>query len=214
MPLLEKYNSIQSTQIGIWKIQENEAYFLERLDLSPKQAEELATFNGNRRLQWLAARHLGQLLAGKQIYIEKDVFGKPFITHHPHIHISLSHSGSLVAAMIGEQKLGIDIQQLSPKLIPISWRIIRAEELHLVDKKTELEHVHVYWGAREALFKAHGIGNLDFRKDLHVEPFSYRKNKAQLTATIKNEEQYVIEYRLIAEEYMLVSCLLNIPPTL
>src|SRR5258706_451592 len=37
--------------------------------------------------------------------------------------------------------------------------------------ETRIETLHVIWGAKEVLFKIHGKGGLDFKKQMHVHPF-------------------------------------------
>ena len=61
----------------------------------------------------------------------------------------------------------------NPDLGKLIARVERNNELESLKEETRLEHLHVYWGAKEALYKAYGRRELDFRKHIHIEPFSY-----------------------------------------
>jgi 4'-phosphopantetheinyl transferase len=210
MPLLEKIVGIGSVEVGIWHILEGELYFMERLRLSSAQKLDLDTFRGLRRVQWLAARYLFGLLVGADVVIEKDVFGKPYVVNRPDLHVSFSHSDDIVCVAVSPRVIGVDVQRMLSKLIPIAWRIIRAEELAVVEKAHELAHLHVCWGAREALFKAHGIGRLDFRRDLLVAPFRYMTVGGVIEAKIRDGGSYLIAYRVLAGDFMVVYCVANL----
>ena len=43
--------------------------------------------------------------------------------------------------------------------------------------KTRMEHLSVYWGAKEALYKAYGRKKLEFKQHILVEPFKYNLKK-------------------------------------
>ena len=45
-------------------------------------------------------------------YVEGE-HGKPSLEQYPHLHFSLSHSGTLVACAVGEMPLGLDIQTIA-----------------------------------------------------------------------------------------------------
>ena len=73
--------------------------------------------------------------------------------------------------IISERPVGIDIQYLTPKLEIVAPRVMNENKLKNLDPNNRLEHLHVYWGAKEALYKAYGEKGLDFRKQIIIKPF-------------------------------------------
>jgi phosphopantetheinyl transferase len=212
MPLLLKRTLVNNAHLGIWNVLENEAYFLQQLDLQPVEREELAALKGHRRIEWLASRYLvhDMLLdhgSEDRIPVLKDSYGKPHIWDSP-FHLSFSHSHEMVAVMLAESLTGIDIQKFVSKIGSLAHRFLREEELNSLREQTRLEHLHFYWCAKEALFKAHGRRQVDFRQHLWVEPFDY--GEIVTTTGIVHKENPVEHYKLWFEkigDYFLAYCI-------
>jgi 4'-phosphopantetheinyl transferase len=169
MPL-EKIEKHQEYCRGLWKITENE---VELKTLLPNEIIPDTITHLNKRLEFITGRILAKLLIeqlGLAYHgIVKDAHGKPFFKNHA-IHLSLSHSFPLVAAIIHTQKsAGIDVEQIKPKLLKIAPRILNPEELS--DAGNDLTKHCVYWCAKETLVKVYGKKDLVFATDLEVEPF-------------------------------------------
>lgn len=166
--------------LGLWKIEEEESFFLEELDLQPAEQAELALIRDcRRRSEWLACRYLAhQMLleqgAQERIPLLKDDCGKPHIQELP-LHLSMSHSHGLVAVALAEVPVGVDIQRYTSRIGVLAHKFMRPEELDNLQESSRLEHLHFYWGAKEALYKAYGRRQIDFRQNLLVEPFDYRE---------------------------------------
>ena len=142
-------------QVSIWKIEEDEGFFLDRLDLHEKEKAELEKIKGRRRLEWLASRYLVHLMVSDEpewdrIPLLKDEFGKPHLNDHE-LHVSFSHSKEFVAVILGKMSVGIDIQRFVPRISAIAHKYMREEEFASLMDETRLEHLHYYWGAKEAL---------------------------------------------------------------
>ena len=200
MAMFYKKNNPPDFEIGIWDITEPEAWFLERLPLNDAEQKQLANIKGHRRLEWLASRYLmSEMLGAKSGALTKDEFGKPFLAHLP-LFISLSHSHGLAAAIIAKPVCGIDIQKLVPKIDRIAHRVLRPEELDSLEAETRMEHLHVYWGAKESLYKAYGRRELDFCTHIQVEPFSFDLERGYCEGrVVKNnyDEAFYIHYQMI-----------------
>jgi phosphopantetheinyl transferase len=101
----------------------------------------------------------------------KDEFGKPLLVNDTH-HCSLSHSRAHVAAIIHTKAaVGIDIQHLHPRILSIANKFVNETEQITINANDAILQTHVIWGAKESLFKLHGKGNVDFKKNLTVMPF-------------------------------------------
>jgi len=74
--------------------------------------------------------------------------------------------------------------------------------------KTRLEHLHVYWGAKEALYKAYGRKKLEFREHILIEPFAYNLKKGKCKGIVIKGDfsaTYSLSYQKIGN-HMLVYC--------
>lgn len=212
MGLWLKKDVSEDTFIGIWKIEEDESYFLQRLDLQPVEQSELAPVKGRRRLEWLASRYLvHEMLTGHgledRIPVLKDDQGKPHIWGTP-FHLSFSHSHDFVAVILANAPTGIDIQKFVPKIGAIERKFMRDEESAGLSEETRLEHLHIYWGAKESLYKAYGRKMLDFRQHIFVNPFHFQA--AGTTLGFVRKENFNGTYQLFFEKiesHFLVYCI-------
>ena len=209
MPLFYKYTEGDRAELSLWELEEPEVWFLERLQLSHAEELQFSEIKGHRRVEWLSVRYLmSQMLGAQAGPILKDEFGKPYLVHLP-LHISISHSHKKAAAMVAKDLAGIDIQKLVEKIERIAHRMMRKEELESLEAKSRLEHLHVYWGAKECLYKAYGRRALDFCSHIFIEPFSFDPTVGKAKGRVLKDSFDVffdIYYRQI-EDYMLVYAL-------
>lgn len=193
MPLLLISRPFADTTFGLWQIAENEAFFLRELPLNPSEITELAEHqNPIRRLEWLAARWLLHKLsdAPQRLKLAKDAFSKPFFPENQQLSCSLSHSkGHVGALLVGKWEAeqpevppaqsnlaqrggGCDIQVVTPKMWRLAHKFLNETEQIYVDgqpSSAQLDLLHVFWTAKESLYKVYGLKRLDFRRNLLVE---------------------------------------------
>lgn len=201
-------------EIGLWHIEETEDYFLERLQLRRKEHQQFDELKGNRRLEWLASRWLLHQMSGRTMRgaCLKDENGKPYLTDSL-FDISISHSREMAAVMAAPRGVGIDIQKVVEKIERISYKYMREPEMLSLRDHSRLEHLHVYWGAKEALYKAYGRRQLDFKSHIFIDPFGYNPDGGTCTGHISKDDFlqfYEISYQIINDEYMLVSAMEDI----
>ena len=214
MPLVQHRHLLPEGELGLWQIAEDERFFLEQMTLPEKEAEELTKIKGHRRLEWLASRWLLHILSGREERGNclKDEFGKPYLEHSL-FDISISHSRKYTAVIAAPRLVGVDIQKLVPKIERIAHKYMRPEELDSLETASRLEHLHVYWGAKEALYKAYGRRRLDFREHIILEPFAYELEKGRCRGTVKKED-FQRNFRIFYEKidnYVLVYALEEVP---
>ncbi len=210
MPLLLHQNIIPKGELGLWRLNEVENYFLDKLDFEVDEIEEMKQLQKGRRLEWLAVRWLLHQMSGREVRgaVRKDEFGKPYLVDSPY-QISMSHSSKMAAIIAAPFSVGIDIQKIVSKIERIAHKYMRTEEDNSLEPKTRLEHLHVYWGAKEALYKAYGRRALDFREHIHVKPFQYDVTNGKCLGYIIKDDfraEYQIYYQKI-EDYILVYAL-------
>jgi 4'-phosphopantetheinyl transferase len=211
MPLIHYFTAPHHSRIGIWRIEEDAAFFRKKLPLNKQEQLELVEYAPKRQLEWLAGRYLIYTMTGRFLSVKKDEDGKPYLSNSAY-HISLSHSGSLVTAIISPCIVGIDIQSITSKLENVAHRVFNKRKMDQLKDETRLEHLHVYWGAKEALYKAYGKRGLDFRENLLVEPFEYRYTEGVTEGVIVKEDwtmSFTIFYKKI-NNYILVYAIQDI----
>ena len=207
MPLEKKILNKENT-IGIWKISETISQLERMIDLSGSDARRYQEIqNEPRKKQFLASRILLSENRGisKPVNVLYDKNGKPHIRHSDH-HISISHSGIYAAVIVNKlSSTGIDIELIKPGIERIAKKFLNEAELENSNGKDKKEKMHIYWGAKECLYKLHGKKGLIFTKNLLIDKFDYKK-KGRITGSIKakdSDKKYVLAYEKI-NEYMLV----------
>ena len=66
MPILLHKDLQKKGELGLWAIEENEKWFLDQLELSGSEYDQLAKIKGHRRVEWLAARMLIHKMSGRE----------------------------------------------------------------------------------------------------------------------------------------------------
>ncbi|HEV7232175.1 MAG TPA: 4'-phosphopantetheinyl transferase superfamily protein, partial [Bacteroidia bacterium] len=101
---------------------------------------------------------------------------------------------------------GVDIELIKPRIIPIASKFMSDEEMKNIDPALKTEQLHVYWCAKEALYKLNGEKELIFRESLLVSPFLYNPAGGTLEARIVTKDMnriFSLCYEKI-ENHMLV----------
>ena len=210
MPLIVHRKLPSDAELGLWRITESEAFFSQQLDLSDAERAYIARIKGHRRLEWLAGRLLLHHLSGRETRgaCYKVEFGKPHLENSRY-DISISHSRELAAVLAAPRRVGIDIQKLVGKIERLTHKFLRPNELASLSTTQRLEHLHVYWGAKEALYKAYGRRELDFRQHLLITPFSFDLHRGQCHGTVHKDahhSEYQLHYEQL-DDYILVYAL-------
>ena len=198
-------------EIGLWEIEEEERFFADKLQLAYSERQQIDRIKGHRRLEWYASRYLLHHMSGreKRGICLKDDFGKPFLLDSL-FDISISHSRELAAVIAAPCSVGIDVQRIVEKIDRIAHKYMREEEMVSLKPDTRIPHLHVYWGAKECLYKAYGRKNLDFKKHIFIRPFEYDVTIGTFSGYVLiNEEMlhFELHYEVIEENYILVYAL-------
>ena len=203
MPIYQKENPSSSIKLGIWKITETEEELFKMLTkIGFDETTIYQTKNNQRLKQWLATR---LLLASffKNVTILYDEYGKPYLDNN--WKISISHSREFVAIILNEQNdCGIDIEKVADKVNKIKHKFLNPLDLI---KITCDEHLTLYWGAKEALYKYYGKKEVLFKENLFIEEFSSKKSafngrieledfKVTIPMSWKKIEDYILTYTL------------------
>ncbi|HEY2722439.1 MAG TPA: 4'-phosphopantetheinyl transferase superfamily protein [Chitinophagaceae bacterium] len=199
MPIFFQHQINETTRLGIWKIEENEDFFLGNVPLQKEVTHP------HKRLQHLAGRFLLQFLFAGFPYelIRIADTNRPYLPNEQY-HFSISHGGDYAAAIVSStQRVGIDIEfpmeriRLIAKkfLSQFEHRYLANENRPLVQRTVSTQDAETIfltflWCAKESIFKWYGLGRVNFsnhislrddiamrQDDLLEMPFVFDKEK-------------------------------------
>ncbi len=88
--------------------------------------------------------------------IVNSSLGKPYLPSGPFF--NLSHSGSKVVLLVGDQELGVDIEQITPYSQSVARRVFTDCELAWLNIQQSDEAFFRLWTGKESIMKALGKG--------------------------------------------------------
>ncbi|MCL2132566.1 MAG: 4'-phosphopantetheinyl transferase superfamily protein [Lentimicrobiaceae bacterium] len=206
MPLYLTKNIENIGTLSVWKLTENEEELLQIRPLSEKEADSLSSLKSNkRRKEWLTNRILLEHLVGENFSLNYLSDGKPVLLS-PELFLSISHSKNFVAVFISNnKKVGIDIERIKDNIGLLKNKFLLPEESCLIDI-SDNRLLHIYWGAKEAMYKMYSFCHPLFTE--HVSIFSIDYFNGTAIGKIKKEnldETTNILFQQI-EDNMLVCC--------
>jgi phosphopantetheinyl transferase len=197
VPLFYQQDINHDTRLAVWEITETESFFLEKVSLKKEIAHPL------KRLQHLAGRYLlGYLFPDFPAeLIEIADTRKPFLPDEQY-HFSISHCGNFAAAIVSKtERVGVDIELLTPRVEKIKHKFLHLEELQMVDHASvdRIQLLTLLWSAKEAMFKWWGNGDVDFSEVLRIWQMP-NALEGKINASFQKNEVDIglqLEYRLI-----------------
>lgn len=181
MPLFYQHNINEHTRLAIWQIAEDEGFFLEKV---PHHRD---ITHPHKRLQHLAGRYLLPLLFS-DFPLEEIMIAdtrKPFLPNEKY-HFSISHCGQFAAAIASSKnRVGADIEMIATRIQRIAHKFLNETEKNFFNEdykafldqwslkdKVYTEYLTMMWSAKEAIYKWHGNGGVDFRKNIQLLKFT------------------------------------------
>ncbi len=163
-----------NTQVGIWQINESEADL--RAMLSPDALADQRLQNmksTSRRLEYLAVRCLLKEMTGAEQHILYND-RRPYLTNNTSL--SIAHTQGWAAVALSATPIGIDIEHCSDRALHLAERFMTpselADNLQLTDDPLlQRNHATLIWSAKEAIFKVHADGCVDFLHHIATNPF-------------------------------------------
>ena len=189
--MIEVFNIKEGLFFGLLNLNE----FATSLDLTAK-----------REIESKGKSYLINYLLDKEVEIDYDEKGKPFLTNNVK-HISISHSHDKLAIIVNEQEsTGIDIELIRDKVLKIKHKFLTESEL--TDANDNVEKLLIYWAAKETLYKIYGLKEIDFIEHLFVKPFT-KHNLGTIIGVINLpnfRESFYLNYQIL-DDYVLVYAL-------
>jgi len=190
MALLIRKELTGNFLLGVWKIEEGEAWYFNNPILAGELLNRVERYKSvQRKLQTIAVPILIETLLPGESNLEfyHSDNNQPLFVEAPY-KLSITHSDNMVAVLLsGETAAGVDIQRHSSKVKRIAHKFMNDEEKNGYEKVPEsdkLYYLNVLWGAKESMFKLYGKGGLDFRENLLVHAFDV-KPQGDFTGVIR-----------------------------
>lgn len=171
MPLLS-YTSITShINLYLWHINET-LETLEKgavLTIEEKEKFKKIKLLKNKR-QWLASKFILRQQIDPEAHVYYNENGKPFCNLFSHI--SISHSGDQLAIITStKENVGIDIEVIGNKVVRIGEKFLHPDEkASFPEKNIDIRH-HIYWGAKEAIYKMMNVKGVEFKSQIRILAF-------------------------------------------
>ena len=182
MPILDKDISIHSN-VTLWEITES---WTELIDLFENDTEINAVVQNfeseSKKQQFLASRLLLKVEFGNWKTLHSPN-GKPHPINNSS-EISISHDRGIVGIIKSKNPCGIDIQEITPKVIRVKSKFINENDFYWQSEKEK--DLTVLWCAKETLYKINGDPNIFFKEHMIVE---------------KSDEKNILIGKIIHPEY-------------
>ena len=191
MPVSVINDSI-SNDLLLWKLSETETQLSNLLNISLSSKSKLDLIkSSSQRKQFLGVQNLLNLHKIKNDMLFYDDNGKPHLLNNKFI--SISHSFDYCGVIVSNVKVGLDIEKFRSKILNISKKFVSESDLGLI-KLNSIENVTKVWSIKEAVFKAFGHNEIDFKKNIIIKSVNKEFTKANVLI-FKNEisENYSIE---------------------
>ncbi len=172
MGLLIKQYTDDDCLLGIWEVTEDYNDLFSRLTLLPEELNILNSFqNRYRSIEWLSVRVLLNEITGQDLSVVYNGRRKPFIKDNLY-NLSIAHSRDLTSVILSKKKkVGIDLEYMTHRISNIESRFINENEVITKDISRQKYHLYIHWCAKEALYKICDSQDINFKKDLTIEPF-------------------------------------------
>ena len=185
-------NDSISNDLLLWKLSETETQLSNLLNISLSSKSKLDLIkSSSQRKQFLGVQNLLNLHKIKNNMLFYDDNGKPHLLNNKFI--SISHSFDYCGVIVSNVKVGLDIEKFRSKILNISKKFVSQSDLGLI-KLNSIENVTKVWSIKEAVFKAFGHNEIDFKKNIIIKSVNKEFTKANVLI-FKNEisENYSIE---------------------
>jgi 4'-phosphopantetheinyl transferase EntD len=189
LPLFYSHTIDQNTRLAVWRIKEDEAFFLEKVPVSR------SITHPHKRLQHLAGRYLLQYLFPEfPIHlIQIADTRKPFLENESH-HFSISHCGDYAAAIVSTgNRVGIDIEQHSDRIFKVQHKFLTPHEAGMQHLVGDIFPTLI-WSVKEAMYKWYSFGEIDFQEHLQVKKISVKTNNTgRIEATVNKHDPVLLQ---------------------
>ena len=202
MSLFYQHNINACTRVGVWRIEEPEDFFLQKVPVKRNVSHPY------KRLQHLAGRYLLPSLFNDFPLDEIQVADtrKPFLPGEKY-HFSISHCGNFAAALVSsENRVGVDIEYVTPRIKSIAPKFLDEKEGVYLRNWESIPHVHLQlvtmlWSAKEAIYKWYGEGQIDFRNHIQLAGEIVFKANEWMQLPFVFQKDYPVSLTVFARQF-------------
>jgi len=171
MPLYKSFSKGTQISIKIWKITETLGELKKGVSLEPRSLKRLLKMKSEvHQKGFLSVRHLLLEFGYKDMDLQYDRNGKPYLEDKSFVSISHSHQFAVIA--VSTNFIGVDIEKQKPKIKDIARKFIGYEKKYLHEKSVNYENkLTAIWCIKESLYKLFGIPGKSFKEHFFVIPF-------------------------------------------
>lgn len=201
MPLYKIIPVNPHATIYIWEITESLEELSDRLTLTASCRLKLENISSEvRRKEFLSVQRLLNEAGSKAPRLSYTPTGKPELSNGEYI--SISHSFPFAAVFIANRPVGVDIEQLRPKIVPISSKFVSEQDQKAVPALS-VKNLTILWCAKEAAYKLISKKGLSLKNHLLLEKMapkhvllkaSYQNIEAQICVAYFEIEGFICAY--------------------
>ena len=176
MPLSHSYTDENFTHL-IWKINEDEKFFLSKLSLTYKELDIIKSKKTSiKKIEFLSVRYLLRLLKINPNDLTYSKDGAPQLKTGNNI--SISHCAGYSTVLISEKKCGIDIETYRNNILNIKDKFINDKDVKQIDPSS-VNDLILIWCLKESVYKAEKIPGLNFKNEIFVESINKEEKNAK-----------------------------------
>lgn len=171
MAIIETPHDIRLTNanIAIWHITEPESELTrlcqaKGIDASITQGVKLE----KRRIEMLCEHLLIEHLTSHVCYLQHTSTGAPWLPSQISKTISISHTNHYVIVAISPERIGIDIESYSPKVLRVRDKFLSEAEKCAFPDGDIVKNVTA-WTAKEAMYKAINVPGIDLSHQIAID---------------------------------------------
>jgi len=196
MPLVNVEYQPDGSRIAVWEITETEEMLMQCISEHDRVLEDLmSTTHPQRRLERLAARALLKNVLNKDVHLQHDDNGRPYLANST-ANISISHTKRFAVIIYNEKlPVGCDIERHNRNFSAVEQKALSDEEREYLSDKCRNLQLCLLWCAKEAIYKCVKEDGVDFARQIFVKKFIPRE-KGKLTAVYTNSDGLVTEFTL------------------
>jgi 4'-phosphopantetheinyl transferase len=208
MPVIYNQVVYDDCQLAIWEITESYDEMYSRIHFFEGEKENFKNYKSDlRQLEWLSVRRLLREVRGVPTQIVYNESRKPFLFNSDQ-HISISHSRNLTAVLLSNtRKLGLDLEYMAQDIKKVAHKFLNRDEYIVENKAKRNFHMYIHWCAKEALYKLCDKQDINFRKNLTIEPFE-PDDCGEIMGWVDNKfwhDKFLLRYFTI-KDYIVVYC--------
>ena len=186
MPLRDHIFLERNIQVFTWQIEESLEDLKSNILLSTEDREKLSKRKSLQQQKgFLATRKLILHAGIDSASLKYNQNGAPFLDSGKHL--SITHSKTQAGIALGDQLLGLDIEEYHHKIEKIAPKFLHKDEDYAIKSNNPIEMLTRIWTAKESLYKALNISGISFSKQLLIAPFQVGQTTGKAEVSIGDE---------------------------